>query len=933
MRWILGTTALLLAADLASAGDLICTDRRYTLRAVSHKVEVAVDNQIGITRVEQVFANPHDVQLEGQYTFPVPKGATIIDFSMTINGKLMRGELLERDRARSIYEGIVRQSKDPGLLEHVGANIFRVRVFPILPRSEQKIELTYVERVAYDAGACRYVYPLLVPGGAGTTKAELFQFRLRLSSLVPIKDVACPTHRADIVRRGEESAEVKVEARDVDLSKDLEVGYRLVRAASGMDLVAHRPDAEDGTFLLLLTPEADPAPLPKDMTFVFDTSGSMEGRRIRQAKAALKFCLAKLRPDDRFNILTFASDVQGYRPGHVQATFAEKESADKFVDAIEATGSTNIDGALQAALKHRAGEGRPHLILFLTDGRPTAGETRPEAIVRRTLDVGAGTRIFTFGVGDDLDRRLLEELAEGTRAVAEHVSELESIEEKVSRLQKKIGTPVLSELSIDWGGAEVAAVFPRALGDLYAGSQLMVTGRYKKAGAFTLTLKGKAGSRAVELKREVAFPERVDVAPGVPYLWAMRRVATLTDEIQRRGENPELVQEIVAVSKKHRIASPYTSFLVLETEQAYDQHGVDRKSARWQPPSPTAQAPARKPLDMAKSADDRSETVDEEEFQKAKDDSQDSVSDRPFRGRGSYDTIGGAGGGGGRYGTRLGGKKDLVARGGGSVLTEDSVLKALKWLAKQQKPDGSWEGSAGGTGLPLLAFLGAGYSHLSKDTHEGICFGDVVRKALQFLMTRQGASGEFSAASRDHALAALALSEAYGLTGSKLLKDPAQKGIDFLIRIQTPGAGWGDAGGWAVLALKSAELSGLAFPRSGYDGARAAFEKETTAVATLSRILMDRNRVDPRHVEAVDLLLKSRPATSRDALGWFWGTRTLHQFDGPAGPKWREWNESLKDVLLKSQAADGAWEAVETTALHALTLEVYYAYPNVFGAR
>ena len=332
MRWIPGTLALLLAADVASGGDLICTDRRYTLRAVSHKVEVSIDNQIAITRVEQVFANANDVQLEGQYTFPVPKGATIIDFSMTINGKLMRGELLERDRARSIYEGIVRQSKDPGLLEHVGANIFRLRVFPILPRSEQKIELTYVERVNYDAGDCRYVYPLVVPRGARTTRSDVFSFRLRLSSLVPIKSVGCPTHTADVVRRGEESAELRVEGRDFDLSKDLEVGYRVVRAASGMDLVAHRPDAEDGTFMLLLTPEADPAPLPKDMTFVFDTSGSMEGARIRQAKAALKFCLSKLRPADRFNILTFSSDVSGYKAAHVLATDVEKNSALRFVD-------------------------------------------------------------------------------------------------------------------------------------------------------------------------------------------------------------------------------------------------------------------------------------------------------------------------------------------------------------------------------------------------------------------------------------------------------------------------------------------------------------------------------------------------------------------------------------------------------------------------
>ncbi len=1006
MRWIAGTLALLLAAAVAQGGDLVPTDARYgPLRVALHKVDVSIDNQIAITRVEQVFANDHGVQLEGMYTFPVPKGATIIDFSMTINGKLMRGELLERDRARSIYEGIVRQAKDPGLLEHVGANIFRLRVFPILPRAEQKIELTYVERVNYDAGSCRYVYPLLVPGGAKTTRADRFDFRLRLASLVPIKEVTCPTHPAAVARRAEESAELRYEAKDVDLSKDFEVNYRIARAASGMDLVAHRPGAEDGTFMLLLTPDGQAPALPKDMTFVFDTSGSMEGKRIRQAKAALRFCLAKLKPEDRFNILTFSGDVTAFSPGHLPAGDAEKERAAKFVDAIDASGSTNISAALLRALEHKAAEGRPHLVLFLTDGRPTAGVQNPAELVRQVLAANrAGVRLFAFGVGEDLDRTLLEDLAEGTRAVAEHVAESEDIEEKVSRLQKKIGTTVISELSIDWGGAEVGAVFPKNLGDLYAGTQLMVTGRYKKAGTFEVTLRGKAGAKAVELKQQLSFPERIDVAPGVPYLWAMRRVATLLDEIRKHGENGELVKEVVEVSKKHRIASPYTSFLVLETEQAYDQHGVDRKSARWQPPAPTAKATApagAAPADLVYRKDaeeaDHLEAAEDESFKRAKGDSLDVVSDKPFKGKGVYDVIGGGGGGGGRYGTRYGGKRNLTVMGGGSAETLNAVDRALRWLAKHQKPDGSWDAEnpefrVGNTGLSLLAFLGAGYTHLSKDTHEGICFGDVVRKALQYLLSHQDVEGCLAPRSGskymyNHAIAALALAEAYGLTGSNLFLDQAQKAVDFLASAQNPGKGWrysakpGDndssVTGWAVLAFKSSELSGLRFPRAAYDGARAWFDEATdersrtgytmkgtgkvflpgrsevfehhetlTAAAMTARIFMDKNKADPRLAAGAALLLKDLPSwkdDQRDYVYWHWATLALFQFDGPAGPAWKAWNEGLKEVVVKNQAADGSWHPGDrwstegggayATAINALTLEVYYRYPHVFGSR
>ena len=227
MRIFPAVLVLLVAASTVQAGDMVPTDRRYgPLRIALHKVDVSVDNQVALTKVEQVFANDHPVQLEAHYIFPVPKGATIIDFSMTINGKLMRGELLEKNRARKIYEGIVRRSRDPGLLEHVGKNIFRVRVFPILPRSTQKIELTYTERVNYDRGVCRHVYPLLVPGGGASTTADRFEFHWRLSSAVDVKRVQA-NFPAGVIRKTGSEAEVKWEAKDVDLSRDLEIEYRI----------------------------------------------------------------------------------------------------------------------------------------------------------------------------------------------------------------------------------------------------------------------------------------------------------------------------------------------------------------------------------------------------------------------------------------------------------------------------------------------------------------------------------------------------------------------------------------------------------------------------------------------------------------------------------------------------------------------------------
>jgi Ca-activated chloride channel family protein len=1049
MRPVLCTLAVLAVHAAAYAGDLVPTDNRYgPLRVASHKIETTVDNQIAMTRVEQVFANDHPIQLEGIYIFPVPKGATIIDFSMTINGKLMRGELLEKQRARTIYEGIVRQAKDPGLLEHVGSNIFRVRVFPILPRSEQKIELTYLERVNYDSGLCRWTYPLLVPGSQGGTKTDVFSLKWSLESLVPITEVASPTHPVSVTRRTEASASVVFEGRNVDLSKDLEITYRLSRARSGMDLVAHRPPGREGTFLLLITPQADAPRLPKDMTFVFDTSGSMEGDRIKQARAALRFCLSKLGPEDRFNILSFSHDVTPFSPAHVPATPEDKERALQFVNALDASGSTNINGALLRALEHRPGTGRPHLILFLTDGEPTTGETVPRAILRNVLAANAANvRIFTFGVGNQVNGPLLEDLSENTRAVSEWVGEKENIEVKVSRLQRKVASPVISNLFIDWGQSEVSAVHPRQLGDLYAGTQLTVAGCYAKEGTFEVTLRGQAGPVPVEIRQKLTFPARRDDSQAVPYLWAMRKVTALLDEIRRAGENPELVQQVISLSRQYRIATPYTSFLVLETEAAYDQYGIERRGADFKPPAPVTAAPPRdiprdtgkvtvpaeapltdraadpgRAIDAAQSrfrksgeTADHNESLDDEEFQKAKGDSLDFVSDKPFKGKGTYDVLGAGGGGGGRYGGRFGGKRNLVARGGGSATTEDAVLSALKWLARHQNPDGSWsvtgyakncqkvclpcpgeeEYSAGVTALSTLAFLGAGYTHLSRDTYNGVCFGDAVRKALQWMLSRQDIDGCIGSRNNQkymysHILCALAITEAYGLTGSNLFREQAQKAIDFIVAAQNPGKGWrysykcGDndssVTGWAVRALKSAEMSGLKLPPTAYDGPRAWFTEVTdldnfragytfrgtgkvffpgrneafthhetlTAIGILSRLTMNGDRQPAILSGGGDLLLKDRPkwdGNSIDFYYWYFGSQALFQLDGPAGPRWKAWNESMSDALVQNQNAAasgckaGSWEPVDrwsteggrvyATAINAMTLETYYIYPRV----
>ncbi|MHC4607362.1 MAG: prenyltransferase/squalene oxidase repeat-containing protein [Planctomycetota bacterium] len=416
---------------------------------------------------------------------------------------------------------------------------------------------------------------------------------------------------------------------------------------------------------------------------------------------------------------------------------------------------------------------------------------------------------------------------------------------------------------------------------------------------------------------------------------------------------------------------------------------------------------------------DHNESDDDEDFQKMKGDSFDFVSDKPFKGKGVCDAIGAGGGGGGRFGGRLGGNRELATKKGGGP-SETHKHEALLWLARHQNADGSWSttgytrhcnktlpngknyggGSctpnpghddfdAGVTGLSLLAFLGAGYSHISIEEYDGICFGTVVRKGVQWLMSHQDPEGCIGSRNAqkymyNHTLCALAITEAYGLTGSHFLREPAQRAVDFTVAAQNPGKGWrysykcGDndssVSGWAVMTLKSAELSNLRFPLSAYDGARTWFNEVTegdyyrvgythkgtgkvytegnqhfnhhealTSIAVMSRIFMDKQKSDPKTSGGASLLLRDLPRWSGNDIDfyyWYYASLALFQFDGPTGPKWRTWNEPMKNALVDNQNKDscrkGSWETVGrwcgeggrvyATAINALTLEVYYRY-------
>jgi Ca-activated chloride channel family protein len=574
MRRSLPAIAVLLAwAGLAHAhGILIPVEKKVPpLAMLNHHVSIAIEDQVAVTTVEQTFRNHTDRQLEATYIFPVPKGASVNRFTMAVNGKEVAGELIEAAKARQIYTDIVRRTQDPGLLEYLGHNLFQMKVFPIPAKGDQKVSLRFSAVTPRDGNVVEYTYPLKTDGKATSTLQD-FSVKATIKSQHRIENIYSPTHAISINRPNDHEASITFERNQALLDKDFQLLYGLGEKDDvGLTMVTHRPiTAENGYFLLLLSPRAELSKeqtIPRDLVLVLDTSGSMRGEKMEQARKALKYCLSNLGSKDRFALINFATTVNKYKDGLLDSDKDQITQAKKWVDNLEATGGTAIDDALAAALALRTkDEGRSFTIVFFTDGQPTIGETEPEKILKHVAAKNTGnTRIFTFGVGDDVNATMLDQLAEQTRALSSYVRPEEDIEAKVSGLYSKISHPVLANLKLSVNkDVSLMEVYPPQLPDLFHGGQAVVLGRYSGHGHAAVKLTGSVGMETREFVYEVNFVDKTkEDKDFVEHLWARRKVGYLLDQIRANGEKKELVDEVTALAKKYGIATPYTSYLIV----------------------------------------------------------------------------------------------------------------------------------------------------------------------------------------------------------------------------------------------------------------------------------------------------------------------------------------------------------------------------------
>ncbi len=545
-----------------------------------HRANVVIENNIATISIDQVFQNSYNRDMEGIYMFPIPENSAITDFAIYIDGKRTSGKVLGKAQARQIYEQIVSKMRDPGLLEYAGQNMFCARVYPIPKHGEKRIELVYQQVLAYDSGLYRFTYPLGTQRFSPTPLEEL-TLAVKINSKEPLKSVYSPSHAADIRTINPHQASCGYETKNVRPDKDFVLYYSVSEKDMGLNVLCHRKEGEDGYFMLLLSPGQLEAPaLKKDIIFVVDTSGSMEGEKLEQTKSALHYCLNNLSPGDRFNVVDFATIACSYRPALVPADRSNVQNGLAYVDGLLARGGTNINEALLSALAMFYDSTQPRMVVFLTDGQPTVGETEINRILNNLRDANkAGVRIFTFGAGSDVNTHLLDELCRVNKGTGDYITEGENIETKVSSFYHKVSQPLLCDIAIDWGLARINEIYPVTLPDIFKGTQLVLTGRYQGNGHGAIKLTGMVNGRKKEFVYEAVFPEVSEANDFIPRLWATRKIGYLVNEIRLHGENSELTDEIVKLSTKHGIMTPYTSFLVLEKESDYHRWGFDIESA------------------------------------------------------------------------------------------------------------------------------------------------------------------------------------------------------------------------------------------------------------------------------------------------------------------------------------------------------------------
>ena len=560
--------------------------RAIPLEINRHHIKIGIKNQLVTTKVDQVFVNPNSFEANGMYLFPVPDDAVVSKLALSVDGKSVSGELLSQEQSHQIYRDSARYGGNRAILEHIGTRAFAVEVPGIPASGERRIQFEYSQIIPADSDLTKYTYPLSLAKSASAPIRNL-HVEMEIVSENELRTVYSPSHEVIINRKDDHHVHLSYEGTDVDPDDDFLCYYSVSDDNFGITVLTHRADEkENGYFMLLVSPKYEVKQteiVEKDFVFVLDRSGSMARRKVEQAKAALRYCVQNLNDGDRFNLILFNTDITsladrlnrgeewfGDELWRDSATLSNKlidlkdgrEKAFAFIEGIEGRGGTNINEALLTALAEKPDPNRPRIIVFLTDGQPTAGVTNAARILENVAKANNNqSRIFVFGVGYDINDHLLDKMAADNGGTRNYVTPNEDIEVAVSSLFRKMNEPVLVDVGINFGQIVTKELTPKNLPDLFREEQLTILGCYEGQGDTALKLRGVISSEQHEFSKDVHFSALEPDNDFLPHLWAQRRIAELVDEAALNGRTRELDEEIERLSRKYGVLTPYTSFV------------------------------------------------------------------------------------------------------------------------------------------------------------------------------------------------------------------------------------------------------------------------------------------------------------------------------------------------------------------------------------
>lgn len=592
-----------LAAPARSAGLLIAEGGLGGVLDIKEQnVHVTINNGIAITEIDQTFVNTEQRVVEALYTFPVPKGASVSNFSMWIGGKEIIGEVVEKERARQIYESYKQQRRDPGLLEQVDFKRFEMRIFPIPVGAEQRVKLAYYQELDADNDWATYVYPLATmsrPGINQKTTGHL-SVTVDVKSEVPLVGMESPSHGDKVVvaKHGENYWRASLENPAGSLDRDVVLTYHCERPTTGFDVITSKAKNEPGVFQLSLAVGKELEELNKGMDYVFvlDVSGSMgfDGK-LPVSRSSLRSFIDSLGPEDKFDVIAFNITPTTLFNESRPANEENLKQAVAFLDSQQARGGTVLRPALDTAYRYQNPD-RTLNVVVVSDGMTDQSEQTE--LVRLIRQRPAGSRVFCVGVGNEVNRPLLSQLADEAGGLAAFVSQGDDFTRQAQAFRRKLMRPAVSNLKLSFADGDVMDVEPATLPNLYHGAPLRIYGRYGRSGMTKITIKGDVQGQPFEQSVDVKLPAEDASNPEIERMWAWKRVDQLLAAARERGETKSSVDEIVKLCEDYSIASEYASFIVLENDAEYQRWKIERKNLHRLDRDRTAESRTKEQLEV-----------------------------------------------------------------------------------------------------------------------------------------------------------------------------------------------------------------------------------------------------------------------------------------------------------------------------------------------